>query len=494
MTRHPRIAAFAGITALGLLCAAAALSSGTAAYLPCSDAHETLCGDGGPAPSARLLRPLGVATNQSGAVFVADAGNDAVRVISGGIISTYAGIGTPGYSGDGGPSFAAQLDTPNDVSAPPEGGLLIADTGNNVIRRVSPFGRKITTVAGRAPAGTTRTPSTTPAAAASVDLVQPRGVAALSDGFLIADTGANLVLRVEPDRELVVVAGTGAAGYTGDKGPATSARLNAPTRVLPTSDGGFLILDSGNGVVRRVSASGTISTVPGSATSLDHGLFGQLTVNPGGLAEDGSGNLYVFSGRKVIQVSPMGVRTVIAGTGECGSTGDGGQARSAKLATPTGLALDQSGNLLVSDYNNQADAAGNVRLISASGTITTAAGETGNEGCIGAGGSPAGALWPIFYITAPRAARSYRAITVQFLTTRTAMVRTSLLRRGRRVRTAFRPGRLGLNTVTFKRGVASGSYQMEIMATGSVENNVADDPQRMLTLSKRFDAPLRVRR
>jgi hypothetical protein len=196
----------------------------------------------------------------------------------------------------------------------------------------------------------------------------------------------------------------------------------------------------------------------------------------------------------VIEVSPAGVRTVVAGTGECGSTGDGGEARSATLATPTGLALDASGNLLVADYDNQGNAAGNVRLISPSRTITTVAGAGKNLGCVGAGGAPSGSLWPIFYITAPHGARAYRAITIQFLTTRAAMVRTSLLRRGRRVRTAFRAGRLGLNAVTFKRGVASGSYQMQITATGTVENNIADDPQQMLTLSKRFDAPLRVRR
>jgi hypothetical protein len=451
-----------------------------------------MCGDGGPAVDARLLRPLAVAARRSGGFFIADAGNDAVRmVLPSGVISTVAGIGVPGFAGDGGPANAAQLDTPNDVSQTPDGGVLIADTGNNVIRRVSPTG-KITTVAGHPGGSTGNPPSTTPTAANTVDLDAPTGVAAIpSGGYLIADTGANLVLRVSAAGQLTIVAGTGAAGYTGDGGNALSATLNAPTRVVPAANGVLLILDQGNNIVRRVSPGGVISSVPGSETTMNHDLFGQLTVNPGALVPDGAGGIVVFDNRQVVDVSPNGDRTVIAGNGDCGSTGDGGAATDATFATPAGAALTADG-LLVVDYNNQASAAGNVRLLLLDGTIKTVAGAANTGGCVGAGGAPSGSIWPLFQINGPRSARAKRPIPIAYVTTRTVMVRTSLLRGGLRVRTVNRQGLAGLNIVTLK-GVASGTYTMEIKATGTVENNNADEGGT-LTVPLQNSAPLKVRR
>jgi hypothetical protein len=323
-----------------------------------------------------------------------------------------------------------------------------------------------------------------------VNLVAPTGVAAIaSGGFLIADTGANLVLRVSAVGQLTIIAGTGVAGLSGDGGSALSATLNAPTRVLPTPDGSFLILDSGNQVVRRVSASGVISTVLASDTTLDHDIFGQLVVNPGGLAQDQAGDIFVFDGRQVVEVSPTGHRTVIAGTGDCVSNGDGGPATNANFATPSGLAFTQDG-LLVADYNNQAAPAGNVRLIATDQTITTVAGEANTGHCVGAGGAPTGSLWPIFYITAPSAAHAHRPIAIRFVTTLASSVQTSLLQGSRRIRRLLRPASLGLNTVTLA-GVPNGLYTMEITSSATVNNNNADQGGA-LTLHKRFTAPLKV--
>jgi hypothetical protein len=490
---------FAGTKAVALLLSVA-LQSGLASVaqaapprLPCTDAHETLCGDGGPAVQARLLRPSGVANDGRGGFLVADTGNDAVRrVLPNGVISTVAGLGIGGYTGDGGLAVAAALNAPADVSAVPDGAVLIADSGNGVIRQVSAKGI-ITTVAGAAPGAPAYAPSTSPTGARMVRLSNPQGVAALpAGGFLIADTGDNQVALVTPDGLLSVVAGTGAPSNSGDGGAAQAATLNLPTRVVPTPDGGFLILDLGNGVVRQVSPTGTIGTVAGSHTSTS--APPGLALNPGGLAADPQGNVYVIVDRQVFRVAPGGVATAIAGTGECGSTGDGGPAIDALLAQPAGLAVTAAGDVLVADINDGGSAVGNVRDVSgADGSIATVAGAA-NDGssCIAAGGSPSGALWPVFFITAPRSAHAGKAITIRFSTTRGGAVRTLLIKKGKKVRSKQQTARAGGNSVTLG-GVRKGTYTMRITAKGDVPNNNADEGGT-LHLSKRFDAALKVTR
>lgn len=462
--------------------------------LPCTVARETLCGDGGPAVKARLLRPAGVASAGSGSFLVADTGNDAVRrVLRSGVISTVAGLGIGGYTGDGGLAVAAALKTPADVSAAPGGGVLIADSGNGVIRLVSAKGI-ITTVAGAPPGAPAVPPSTLPAGARTVRLSNPQGVAALpGGGFLIADTADSMVLRVAPDGRLTVVAGNGVAGYTGDGGPAQAATLNLPTRVLPTPDGGFLILDLGNAVVRQVSPTGTITTVAGSQTSTSLPVGG-VALNPGGLARDAQGDVFVIGDHQVRRVAPDGTVTAIAGTGECGSAGDGGPAIGATLAQPAGLALTPAGDLLVADIDNGGSAVGNVRRVAgADASIATVAGAAGDgSSCIGPGGSPSGALWPVFFITAPRSAHAGRAITIRFSTTRGGAVLTALIKKGKKVRSKRQTARAGGNAVTLG-GVKKGTYTMRITAKGDVPNNNADQGGTV-RLSKRYDAALKVTR
>ena len=490
---------FRGTKAVALLLSVAAslglasVSQAALPRLPCTVANETLCGDGGPAVQARLLRPSGVGYDLAGGFLVADTGNHAVRrVLATGVITTLAGLGSAGYAGDGGPAVAATLRSPSDVSAVPGGAVLIADAGNGVIRRVSPKGI-ITTVAGASPGAPAGPPSTFPVAARNVRLSNPQGVAALpGGGFLVADTADNMVVYVAPDGALVAVAGTGAAGNSGDGGPAQAATLNQPTRVLPTPDGGFLILDLGNAVVRQVSPAGTISTVAGSQTSTS--VPPGLALNPGGLAQDAQGNVFVIVDRQVRRVAPDGTATAIAGTGECGSAGDGGPAVAAKLAQPAGLALTAAGDLLVADLNDGGSAVGDVRRVSgADGSIATVAGAA-NDGssCIAAGGSPSGALWPIFYITSPRSAHAGKAITVRFSTTRGGSVRTSLLKKGKKVRSKQQTARPGSNAVTLG-GVKKGTYVMRITAKGRRAQQQRR-PGGTVRLSKRNDAALKVTR
>src|SRR5439155_184884 len=206
------------------------------------------------ATAAKRNLPAGVAATADGGFLIADANNHAIRRVSpAGTITRVAGTLTvSGSTGDGGPATAAKLNFPEGVAATADGGFLIADSSNHAIRRVSPAGT-ITTVA-----GTLTTPGSTgdggPANAAKLN--DPAGVAATADGgFLIADSGNHAIRRVSPAGRITTVAGTlTMAGSTGDGGPATAAKLANPAGVAATADGGFLIVDYNTQSIRFVDA------------------------------------------------------------------------------------------------------------------------------------------------------------------------------------------------------------------------------------------------
>ena len=193
-------------------------------------------GDGGPAAEAQLVDPLAVAVTSDGGYLIAQ-NNDAIRrVAPDGTITTVAGGNGLGYSGDGGPATDARLHGPTDVAPTTDGGFLIADQGNNAIRRVGPDG-VITTVAG---------------------VSSPSMIAPTADGgFLVADTGNHAVRRVAPDGTIATVAGGNGEGYSGDGGPALEAQLRVPCGVAATADGGFLVVDFANHAIRRVTPPDT---------------------------------------------------------------------------------------------------------------------------------------------------------------------------------------------------------------------------------------------
>jgi sugar lactone lactonase YvrE len=251
-------------------------------------------GDGGPATTAALHSPHGVAVDGSGNVYIADAGNNRVRKVSGGTITTIAGNGTPGFSGDHGAATAAELDDPNGVAVDRRGDVYIADSINGRVREVA--SGTITTIAGGGVAGG----CTEDGLAVGATLVFPTGVAvdALGNVFVV-DNQKHCVLEVIGN-EIATIAGIGGLGYSGDLGPATAAKLNFPIGVAVDRQGNVYISDGGNAAVRKVDAAGIISTIAG-------GL-------PGGA-----------------------------------STGDGGPAIDASLATPQGLAVDPQGNLYIAD-------------------------------------------------------------------------------------------------------------------------------------------------
>jgi hypothetical protein len=219
-------------------------------------------GDGGPAVDALLDMPTDVAATADGGYLIADARNARVRRVGpDGRIATVAGT-VPGLSGDGGPAIAARLDTPRELAPTADGGFLVADAGNHRIRRVAPDGT-ISTVAGsvRGLAG-----DGGPATTARLD--DPRGVA-LTDGggFLIADAGNARVRRVAPDGTISTVAGT-SPGFSGDGGRAIAAQLATPADVVPLTNGGFLIADAQNDRLRRVTPLGAVFTIAGGAAGL----------------------------------------------------------------------------------------------------------------------------------------------------------------------------------------------------------------------------------
>ena len=226
-----------------------------------SDPH--ICPEGGPATSCALYYPEGVAVDAAGNVFVSDTYNNQIRKVTGGVITTVAGNGIPGFSGDDQLAVAAQLYYPRDLAFDGAGNLFIADTYNNRIRKVTPNGY-ITTIAG---VGLYGFGGDGPATAAY--LAQPFDVAvALQSGdLLIADPYNNRIRKVTPGGTISTIAGTGAAGSSGDGGPATSAKLNYCVSVAVDSAGNIFIADFNNQRVRMVTPGGTIDTVTADLVS-----------------------------------------------------------------------------------------------------------------------------------------------------------------------------------------------------------------------------------
>ncbi|HLI58676.1 MAG TPA: NHL repeat-containing protein [Solirubrobacteraceae bacterium] len=339
------------------------------------------CGDGGPARSAQLNEPTAVAVEASGDVYIADPGDNEVRMVSpSGTITRFAGDGTRCRSpaagcGDGGPATSAELNYPAAVAVDSAGDVYIADTGDEEVRMVSPSGT-ITTVAGDGVA--CANPSSTcgdggPATSAQLDA--PGGVAVTGAGDVyIADSGANKVREVSPSGTIATVAGDGVACQSaggppngcGDGGPATSAELDFPSGVAVDSAGNLYIADTYDLEVRVVSPSGTITRFAGDGKPCTYpygcGDGGPATsaelTRPIGVAVD-SGNVYIgdMDDQEVRMVASSGTITTIAGhakacTSPPDGCGDGGPARSAELAFPGGVAVDAAGHVYVADSND----------------------------------------------------------------------------------------------------------------------------------------------
>jgi trimeric autotransporter adhesin len=321
-------------------------------------------GDNGPATRAGLSQPAGVAVDQSGNLFIVDTQSNRVREVSAGTIVTVAGGGNPG---DNGPAVSAQLDNPVGVAVDGSGDLYIADATGNRIRKVS--NGTITTLAGNGSCCF----SGDNGAASSAQLSGPYGVAVDSAGnVFIADTGNQRIRKVS-NGVIATVAGNGMQGFSGDFGPATSAELNTPKAAAADSSGNLYIADSGNWSIRKLS-NGVIATIAGgifNSPPVTNGLAVlEALYEPADVAVDSTGSLYIAdTGDRVVRRISNGIITTVAGGGL--TTGDNGPATSAMLVSPQGIAVDASGNLYIADTQAWA-----IRKVSG-GIITTIAGGAG---------------------------------------------------------------------------------------------------------------------
>lgn len=318
------------------------------------DGFAGFTGDGGAATSARLNTPYGICTDAAGNIYIPDAGNRRLRKIDpSGVISTIAGTGVLGYSGDGGPASAAQLNEPSCVFADGSGNIFIADQYNNCVRKIDVSGI-ITTVAGNGTAGF----SGDGGAATSAKLNRPYSVAVDASGnIFIADRLNNRIRKVNTSGTISTFAGAGTAGFSGDGGTATAAQLFQPVSLCISSGGDMYITDWGNYRVRKVNAAGTISTIAGDGSlSYADGVPAISTglIYPYGVSIDCGGNIYVgeANGYRVRRINTSGVIHTIAGNGTFGYSGDGGPATAAQLLFPMALAIDAAGDMLVSDQGN----------------------------------------------------------------------------------------------------------------------------------------------
>ena len=356
-------------------------------------------GDGGLATAAVLSQPEGIAIDSNGNVYVADADDNRVRKISSsGTIQTIAGTGHAGFSGDGGPAASAQINQPYGLALDPAGNLYIADLGNACVRKISPDGT-INTVAG----GGTVAPATTSTNLSAIDakMNAPRNLAMDAAGNVyISDFGSNQVYVVSAAGLISVFAGSGTAGNSGDGGLAGSAQLSAPAGLACDAAGDLYIADSGNGLVREV-VKGVINTVfsiasptgvavnsNGTLYVAASGYFGTTTLSLGSglsgrdVAVDTTGDLFLTSGSFVQEMTVAGTVALVAGSGAARYYGgDGGPATMARLHMPTGIVLDDLGNAYIADTQNN-----RIRKILANGVIATFAG-TGDAGSGDGGGS-----------------------------------------------------------------------------------------------------------
>ncbi|MCY4566656.1 MAG: hypothetical protein OXE40_19510, partial [Gammaproteobacteria bacterium] len=351
-------------------------------------AIETVAGqtdvDDGPATDALFRVPTGVAVDATGNLYIADLGNNRVRRLDAvtGIVATVAGTGEGSFGGDGGPAVDAHLFTPRRVALDANGNLYVAEVQNSRVRRVEAATGVISTVAGTGATGFSGDGG--PAVDASLD--RPAGLGLDASGNLyIADTGNQRIRRVDAATGVMsTFAGTGEGDFGGDDGPAVDAQLRTPTGVAVDANGNVFIADLYNHRIRRVDAdTGVITTVAGTGIEGFGGNGGPavdaLLSMPSDLSVDANGNLYIVDSNnlRIRRVdADTGVISGVAGSGEYGFRGDGGPALDALLGSPSDVAVDATGNLYIADAHNH-----RIRRVKvATGIIDSVAGRGNGDG------------------------------------------------------------------------------------------------------------------
>ena len=330
-------------------------------------------GDWGAATAAELHGPSSVAVDGSGNIYIADEHNNCIRrVNTSGVISTFAGNGIAGFGGDGGAATAAELFWPKGIMIDGAGNVYIADDGNSRIRKVKISGI-INTFAGNGTPGY----SGDGGAATAAELHEPCGIAIDGSGNIyIAESWNHCIRKVNSFGIINTYAGNGTNGFSGDGGPASVAELCYPYAISFDGSGNLYIADNGNNRIRKINSSGLISTFAGNGTSGFSGDGGAATdaelYAPAGVTVDIGGNVFIVDelNQRIRKINNSGVISTYAGNGISGYSGDGGQATSADLNYPWGLTVDLSGNILIADWaNNRVRKVGSCSLPSV-GTIT----------------------------------------------------------------------------------------------------------------------------
>jgi sugar lactone lactonase YvrE len=332
-----------------------------------------------PSPVALRWAPEGLVFGPDGTLYASDCvGGRIFRVDPAGAVSEFAGTGISSMSGglspDGLPATQADLHCPMGLAFDAAGNLLVVEHANNRIRAIGVDGL-INTVVGNSPIGTSvddgeLTGDGGPAREAS--LQEPTAIAFDGAGNLyIADRDNHAIRRVDAGGIITTVAGSGDRGFAGDDGPATEAELSRPQGVAVDGAGNIYISDSENNRIRRVDASGVITTIAGTGQpgySGDGGPALEATiVDPYVLVADGGGNLlFSSSGNVVRMIDANGIIRTVAGTGEGGLSGDEGPATQGQLSFPTGLVFDAAGNLYIGEVGNQ-----RIRIVRPDGMIGT---------------------------------------------------------------------------------------------------------------------------
>lgn len=365
---RPRPARRLAVGALAVAIAVTPLAAGAAAEpdwvvsTVAGNGEPTFAGDGGPATEASLFQPRDTALAPDGSIVVVDTFNNRVRRIApDGTISTVAGTGVQGFSGDGGPAADAQVAWPHDVVVDTDGTIYFADSNNNRIRRIDLDG-VITTIAGTGTGGMRGDGGP----AVDAELRNPKSVV-LFGGELFTAGLDDKVRAIDLDTGIIrTVAGTGVPGFSGDGGPAELAQLDSPQRIQIDSTGVIYVADTQNSAIRRIGTDGIITTIAGTGAVAGNSGDGgpgtdALLDSPRGVALDGDDLLYIAdSNNHRVRVLDLatGVLDAVAGT-ERGEGGDGGPAGEAAFTQPRGLTVMPDGDVLVADtFNNR------LRLIS----------------------------------------------------------------------------------------------------------------------------------